>query len=195
MAIREGGVEISFFYNAYLYVGHFEEPAAVVNAIMSGDIPRDRYHMTTSGHVTHHVSCLAAIMMFRLSVHHPIHLKKFDLNDIINSSYRTVSSSNPSSCEQDAEESAPQNDRYMESDASNTDGTRPMYKCQSQCCCKGLLSSGCKCRETTHRKSNLHCTCMSYRLLGRRLSQDVGYRVVCFYFLPCLKICFADNCN
>lgn len=68
MTEQSGG--FAFSYNAYLYVGHFEKPVAMVDAIMSSGVPR--------GYMTGHVGCLAAIMMFRLNVHHPICLKKFE---------------------------------------------------------------------------------------------------------------------
>lgn len=71
MTNNSGG--FAFSYNAYLYVGHFEEPTSLVNAIMANEIQRD------CDHIIDHVGCLAAIMMFRLHVHHPINLKKFDI--------------------------------------------------------------------------------------------------------------------
>jgi hypothetical protein len=52
-------------------VGHFEKPVALVSAAFSG--PR-------RGSLNDHVGCLSAIMMFRLNVHRPINLKKFDVH-------------------------------------------------------------------------------------------------------------------
>ena len=62
--------EVSYSYNAYLYVGHFEKPVAMVAAMFSG---------SSCGRLSEHVGCLSAIMMFRLNVHRPINLKKFNI--------------------------------------------------------------------------------------------------------------------
>lgn len=71
-----------FSYNAYIHVGHYEKPVASVDAKLatvaqdsSSDDKRPRDKNVSAGHV----GCLAAIMMFRLDVHHPICLKKFEI--------------------------------------------------------------------------------------------------------------------
>lgn len=76
------GSKSGFSYNAYIHVGHYEKPVAVVDARMgrtpdrpAADDSRSRDPRVVSGHV----GCLAAIMMFRLDVRHPIGLKKFEI--------------------------------------------------------------------------------------------------------------------
>ena len=65
--------DISYSYNAYLYVGHYEKPSALVDAIVTQKLPREISRSQC------HVGCTAAIMVFKLDVHKPIGLKKFDL--------------------------------------------------------------------------------------------------------------------
>ena len=104
-----------FSYNAYIHVGHYEKPVASVDAKLATMTKSDKADDTESRDkkaVSGHVGCLAAIMMFRLNVHHPIGLKKFDLprTDLAGSGY-------------DADDSMADDsdaDEYM-SDESNSD--------------------------------------------------------------------------
>ncbi|KAH3786900.1 hypothetical protein DPMN_165015 [Dreissena polymorpha] len=157
----------SFSYNAYIFVGHFENPPDVVDAILPGSIARD----TDQEHVTFdHVGCLAAIMMFRIDVHHPINLKKFDI--LGNKSWADENESSYHSAGRNYSSMEKQCDRPYALTGNELLKTNVRSNGVGNFCGQCGLSVGhsCNARQNSH-------TCMKYALPGRNLSQDVSSNI------------------
>lgn len=171
-----------FSYNAYIYVGHYEKPVKSVNAKFATITKTNTGEIDSSDPniVSGHVGCLAAIMMFRLDVHHPIGLKKFELP-------RTIlfpngyDSSDSEADDSDAEEFDNSNsdlqncskcDSSKNGDVMDKREFSDLEKDDDDSVFNGIVNGQGK--KSSKPEGSVHHCYNYYCRLGRHLSQDVS---------------------